>query len=85
MTFKGDRTTTHLTHLEPSAHEKNCVCGTCFFARGAVCCSHFPSLTRESLLLVSEILEKHIDCKCASVSQQKKGDPVTFEEVHYVE
>ena len=28
-TFKKDKTTTQLKHLEPRAHEKNCVCGTC--------------------------------------------------------
>ena len=30
MTFTTNKTTTKLNHLEPRAHEKNCVCGTCY-------------------------------------------------------
>ena len=50
MTF-----TIQLTHLEPPAHEKE-YAGVwhVLHARGAVFCSHLPSLTRESLLPVSE-------------------------------
>ena len=38
-TFKKDKTTTQLKHLEPRAHEKNCVWHV-LNARGAVCCVH---------------------------------------------
>ena len=57
MTFKKDKTTTQLNHLEPRAHEKNRVWHV-LNAHGAVWCLHTPPHTRESLLLESDFFYK---------------------------
>ena len=60
MTFKKDKTqyNSNILSLEPRAHVKKKRVWHVLDARGAVFCSHTPSLTKESLMPVSETLWK---------------------------
>ena len=62
-----------LSRFRPLSHTRENVC-VCKSARGAVSCLHSTSLTRESLLPVSEILQQNQDYKCARYSCHHEDD-----------